>query len=359
MSRVTSCRRLLCSGLCLLGLPGCTTVPSADLGDEWEPASSDWQLVWSDEFAGPAGSAPDPSKWAPFVRGCNYNDEMQFYTDRPENLFVDGAGNLVIRAVSERYDDNHAFTSGRLETLGSMEQQYGAFEARIKLPRGKGLWPAFWLLGNDYKTRGWPYSGEVDILEMAGSDPYSVSSALHVLGYCGGGDTDLCDHVPVSRSRELPGGASYADDFHTFRFEWGNDGLRWLIDGVSYHERSKENLAKIGHPWPFDHPFFMILNVAVGGKFDGNPDSTTVFPQEMVVDYVRIYQLPGSGAQLVTGTPVSTDDRPDFPNVNCVNPTQDPASGGAAGAAGAAGEPAGGAGGESAGGTGGVSATPF
>jgi beta-glucanase (GH16 family) len=315
---------------------GCTTVPEQDVGEEWQPASNDWQLVWNDEFDGVSGGSPDPTKWAQFVRGCNYNDEMQFYTNRRENSYLDGAGNLVIQALQEDYYDpdhavTHAFTSARLETVGSMEQLYGAFEARINLPTGKGLWPAFWLLGNDYQSIGWPHSGEIDIMELAGSRPAQVSSALHAPGYCGGGGTELCAKTGLTKfSPPLANAASYADDFHVYRFEWGDTGMRWLIDGVSYHERTRAGLEAIGLPWKFDHPFFLILNVAVGGKFDGNPDTSTVFPQQMLVDYVRVYTLPGMSAPTTGQPPRSTDSRPDFPNINCVGPDAAAGVGGAA-----------------------------
>jgi beta-glucanase (GH16 family) len=350
-------------GALLTPLVGCTAVPEQDVGEDWEPPSNDWHLAWSDEFEGANGAAPDASKWAFFVRGCNYNDEMQFYTDRRENTFLDGAGNLVISANREDFfDDTHGvtlpFTSGRLETLGSMEQRYGAFEARVNLPTGKGLWPAFWLLGNDYQTIGWPQSGEVDILELAGSKPDHVSSALHVPGTCGGGGTELCAKEGLTKfSPPLPNAATYPDDFHVYRFEWTETGMRWLIDGVSYHERTRAGLEAMGMPWKFDHPFFMILNIAVGGKFDGNPDASTVFPQQMLVDYVRVYTLPGMSTP-TAGLPQSTDSRPDFPNLNCEGTN---AAGGAAGAAGAggtdtAGTDTGGAGGAGAGGTAGANA---
>jgi beta-glucanase (GH16 family) len=327
--------------LVIPSLAACTTVPEQDVGEEWRPASEDWQLVWSDDFDGPSGGAPDPTKWAHFVRGCNYNDEMQYYGNRRENSYLDGTGNLVIQALQENYFDpehgvTHAFTSARLETVGSMEQLYGAFEARINLPTGKGLWPALWLLGNDYQTIGWPHSGEVDILELAGSRPGQVSSALHAPGYCGGGDNEWCSRPGLTKfSPPLPAGASYPDDFHVYRFEWGETGMRWLIDGASYHERTRVGLEAIGLPWKFDHPYFLILNVAVGGKFDGNPDVTTVFPQQMLVDYVRVYTLPGMTPP-TTGQPRSTDSRPDFPNINCVGAEAGTGAGGAANGAGGA-----------------------
>ncbi|HTM46993.1 MAG TPA: glycoside hydrolase family 16 protein [Polyangiaceae bacterium] len=302
-----------------LALSACT-VPASGVGDHWKPPSDQWQLVWSDEFEGPAQSAPDPTKWAQYVRGCNYNDEMEFYTDSRNNSYLDGQGRLVIQAIREDYDINHKFTSGRLETLGSMEQLYGAFEARIKLPSGKGLWPAFWLLGNDFlNAQGqptWPQAGEADILEMHGSNPHQISGAIHMPGFCGGGGTQLCMSGPLSRDFVLPNGGSFADDFHVFRFEWADTGMRWLVDGKSFHERSRANMEKLGVPWVFNHPFFMILNLAVGGAFDGNPIATTVFPQQLIVDYVRVYTLPGMSGP-TQGPPRSTASRPDFPNLNC------------------------------------------
>jgi beta-glucanase (GH16 family) len=277
---------------------GCTTIPEQSIGDDWQPPATNWQLVWNDEFDGAAGTEPNPENWISRVQGENFNEELQFYTDDRANSYLDGTGNLVIKAQRQSYQD-HDFTSARLESKGLFAQQYGAFEARIRLPTGKGLWPAFWLLGDNYDQVGWPNCGEVDILELGGSEPDKVTSSLHSPGFCGGGGTPECGKGPFSRDFVLPDSQTFAQDFHVFRFEWLADGVRWLVDGQPYHARAKQTLDAYGMPWVYDHPFFIILNVAVGGLYDGNPNAQTVFPQTMQIDYVRVYTLPNQGSTSV------------------------------------------------------------
>ncbi|MFZ0885216.1 MAG: glycoside hydrolase family 16 protein [Candidatus Acidiferrales bacterium] len=246
---------------------------------------SAWTLVWSDEFNASDGSRPDPAKWKFEVGGNGWgNHELECYTNRPENSFIHD-GNLVIQALKENFTgpDHVArdYTSARITTQGLFEQAYGRFEARIKIPRGRGLWPAFWLLGNDIGTIGWPASGEIDIMENIGKEPSMVHGSLHGPGYSG--DRDYTSEY------KLPGGVHFADDFHVFAVEWEPKTVRFFVDQDLYATFTPTRLPT-GMKWVFDHPFFIILNVAVGGDWPGPPDATTTFPQTMLVDYVRVYK---------------------------------------------------------------------
>jgi beta-glucanase (GH16 family) len=244
-----------------------------------------WVLAWSDEFDGPAGSQVDASRWEFDVGGNGWgNQELQYYTDRTRNAFLSGDGQLVIQALREDYTGAdgvaRSYTSARLKTQGRFEQAYGRFEARLKLPQGQGLWPAFWMLGSDIGSVGWPACGEIDIMENIGREPSTVHGTLHGPGYSGA--------EGLSGSFTLAGGARFADAFHVFSVEWEPAAIRWYVDGQLYHERAPAALA--GRRWVFDHAFFVILNVAVGGAWPGAPDTTTVWPQTLLVDYVRIYR---------------------------------------------------------------------
>jgi beta-glucanase (GH16 family) len=243
-----------------------------------------WKLVWSDEFDGPAGSAVDSNKWAFDVGGNGWgNNELETYTSRTANAYRDG-GQLVIKALKETLTgpDNitRNYTSARLLTRNKFSQAYGRFEARIKIPYGQGIWPAFWMLGDNIGTVGWPNCGEIDIMENIGKEPTIVHGTFHGPGYSGGNG--------VTAAYSLPSG-QFSDDFHTFAVEWEPNVMRFYVDGLLYKTRTPADLPA-GTTWVFDHPFFIILNVAVGGAWPGNPDATTVFPQQMLVDYVRIYQ---------------------------------------------------------------------
>jgi beta-glucanase (GH16 family) len=252
---------------------------SAGCGGGGDPPP--WQLVWSDELEGPAGAAPDPARWSRELGGSGWgNQELQFYTDRPENAALDGAGRLAITARQESWG-GRAFTSARLTTRGQLEQAYGRFEARLQLPSGKGLWPAFWLLGSDCGRVGWPACGEIDVMESRGAQPWRVSSAAHGPGYSAGS--------ALIEAFEIPGRASLAADFHVYAVEWEPDELRFSVDGTTYHTVRASRLPAGGR-WVFDHPFFVILNLAVGGTFGGPPDATTAFPQTLWVDHVRVYR---------------------------------------------------------------------
>jgi beta-glucanase (GH16 family) len=208
------------------------------------------------------------------------NEELEYYTDSPRNAALDGNGNLVITAREDSSGGDCwygpcRYTSARLITKGRFDQAYGRFEARIKLPRGQGIWPAFWMLGNDIGTVGWPASGEIDIMEYLGHEETVVHGSLH------GPGLDTTDDYTAPHS--------FADDFHVFAVDWSPTAVTFLVDGHRYARQTRPP----GHAgWKFDHPFFLLLNVAVGGRWPGSPDETTAFPQRMVVDYVRVYAPP-------------------------------------------------------------------
>ncbi len=235
-------------------------------------------LIWEDEFEGSAGQSPDPSKWR-FDIGTDWgNEQLEYDTDRPENISLDGDGNLAITAREESYEGS-AYTSGRMSTQGRFARARGRFEARIRLPVGQGIWPAFWLLGDNFESVGWPACGEIDIMEYRGQDPNVVHGSLHGPGYSGG--------AAVTGHFVLPG-SGFDAGFHTFAIEWDASSIAWLVDGQVYQRRTADDLPS-GARWVFDHPFFILLNVAVGGHFVGAPDASTQFPQTMLVDWVRVY----------------------------------------------------------------------
>jgi len=172
------------------------------------------------------------------------------------------------------------YTSARLVTRGKFEQAYGRFEARIKLPFGQGIWPAFWMLGNNINSVGWPTCGEVDIMENIGREPFTNHGSLHGPGYSGGN--------PLTATFTLSNGEQFKDDFHVFAVEWEPREIRFYIDNTLYQMRRSSELSA-NQRWVYDHPFYLLLNVAVGGDWPGAPDATTIFPQTMMVDYVRVY----------------------------------------------------------------------
>lgn len=249
------------------------------------PQPAGWTLTWSDEFDGPNGSRPDESRWVYDLGGGGWgNQELQTYTGRAENAVIrDGA--LVITARAEPFTGGDGiareYTSARLKTRGRFSQTYGRFEARLQVPRGPGLWPAFWMLGVDIDGAGWPQCGEIDIMENIGREPLTAHGTLHGPGYSGAGG--LGTAVPS------PDGRPFADAFHVFAVEWEAGEIRWYLDGRQYFSRKPSDLPA-GARWVFDHDFFLLLNVAVGGAWPGSPDATTTFPQAMKVDYVRVYR---------------------------------------------------------------------
>jgi beta-glucanase (GH16 family) len=232
--------------------------------------------AWADEFDGPVNSAPDPAKWTYDLGGGGWgNQELETYTNLPQNVFLDGAGHLVIRV--ER--NGSTFTSARLKTQGLFAARYGTIESRIRLPFGQGIWPAFWMLGTSITSAGWPACGEIDIMENIGREPSINHGSVHGPGYSGGNS--------ISGLYTLPGSARFADDFHVFAIQWAPGMVRFSVDGVVYKTVTAASLPA-GAPSVLDNPFFLLLNVAVGGTFPGGPDASTQFPQQMVVDYVRV-----------------------------------------------------------------------
>lgn len=239
----------------------------------------DYQLVWSDEFDGDAGVLPDSSNWGYDIGGEGWgNAQLEYNSDRPENVSLDGEGHLAITARQESYMGND-YTSARIVTRDLHEFTYGRIEASIQLPVGQGIWPAFWMLGNDIDTAGWPTCGEIDIMEYLGHQPVIAHGTIHGPGYSGS--------AGLSQSYILPNG-SFDSDFHVFAIEWTEEEIRWFIDDVEYHSVTPDDLTG---PWVFDHPFYILLNVAVGGYWPGYPDETTEFPQTMLIDWVRVYQI--------------------------------------------------------------------
>jgi beta-glucanase (GH16 family) len=278
-----------------------------------EPPPAWWKRVWSDEFD---GKDIDRTRWDfdtgngfydydanQWIRGWG-NDELQYYTRKPGNAFVKD-GMLHIRALKQSLH-GCGYTSARLKTRkkdGSrlFSQKYGRFEFRAKLPTGKGVWPALWMLPQDEKYGGWPCSGEIDVMEARGQEPTRVLGTLHF-------GARWPANVHVSKEYVLPKGGTIAD-FHVYAVEWEPGEVRWSVDGHQYAAQSfwwssgKTDGARGAkpakeadlYPWPapFDQPFYLVMNVAVGGKFLGNPDKSTVFPAEMVIDYVRVYEKVG------------------------------------------------------------------
>ncbi|MBX3067018.1 MAG: glycoside hydrolase family 16 protein [Anaerolineae bacterium] len=245
-----------------------------------------WDLAWSDEFEGDAGTAINPAKWTAETGGWGWgNNELEYYTTRTENASLDGNGNLAIVARKENpgaYQCHYGtceYTSARLITKNKMEFTYGRVEGRIKVPRGQGIWPAFWMLGANIDSTLWPACGEIDIMENVGFEPSIVHGTIHGPGYSG--------TQGIGGSYEIDG--EFADDFHVFAVDWDPNVIRWYVDGNLTKTVSINDLN--GREWVFDHDFFIILNVAVGGYWPRNPDATTEFPQTMLIDYVRVYEL--------------------------------------------------------------------
>ncbi|MEJ5309149.1 MAG: carbohydrate binding domain-containing protein [Anaerolineae bacterium] len=263
---------------------------------------STWELAWSDEFDGAAGAEPDQTKWGYDIGGHGWgNAEYEYYTDERENSALTGDGQLVITATEStnpayqcQYTPANepgtcAYTSARLLTKDKFDFMYGRAEARLKIPYGQGIWPAFWSLGNNFTEVGWPNSGEIDIMENIGREPDIVHGTVHGPGYSG--------------ANGIGGGYTYTEalsnNYHVYAIEWEPDEIRWYFDDTQYFTLTHDMLPA-GAPWVFDHPFFLIMNVAVGGYWPGYPDETSVFPQTMLVDYVRVYQAPAEPERFET-----------------------------------------------------------
>ncbi|TQK50433.1 beta-glucanase (GH16 family) [Streptomyces sp. SLBN-118] len=300
MDSPRSSRRLLLSVLSVLTFATATTglaqgapAPAPKTTTAAAPAA----VTFADEFDGPAGSPVDGGKWQ-IESGDNVNNhERQYYTAGNRNAALDGQGHLVITARRENPDNYQCwygrceYTSARVNTAGRFTQAYGHVEARLKVPRGQGMWPAFWMLGNDIGQVGWPNSGEIDVMENVGFEPSTIHGTLHGPGYSGSGG--------IGAAYTLPGGQAFADAFHTFAVDWAPDSITWSVDGNVYQRRTPSDLG--GRQWVFNKPFFLILNLAVGGYWPGDPDGGTAFPQQLVVDHVRVStgdSRPGTGGAI-------------------------------------------------------------
>ncbi len=261
---------------------GCTFSTCKKEGDGQKLPKREWTLTWSEEFNDNLVASPDASKWS-FNIGVGPNNdgwgnqELQYYTDRLDVVSTDGNGNLRIVAKNENLNGRE-FISGRIMSKGKFSQRYGKIEARIKTPSGPGIWPAFWMLGNNIDTVQWPNCGEIDILEQKGTQPNTIFGSLHGPGYSGGNSKSGTYSLKNDR---------FDNDFHIYAVEWYEDRIDYFVDGYLYNRINKTDVSG---KWVFDQPFFIILNVAVGGNFVGFPNVNTAFPQTMQVDYVRVYK---------------------------------------------------------------------
>jgi len=283
------CRATICTLIRVAALVGVALFPIFASAQ----SNPGWTLAWSDEFSQPDGSSPDSTKWGYDTGGGGWgNSELENYTTRTNNVRIVN-GQLIIEARQESYQGS-SYTSARLKTQNKISWAYGRLEARIKIPRGQGIWPAFWTLGTNITSVNWPTCGEVDIMENIGKEPTQVHGTAHGPGYSGGSG--------IGGPYSLPGNATFADAFHVYAIEWTTNSIKWFVDGVQYFSIAPASLPS-GTSWVFTAPQFVLLNLAVGGQWPGNPDGTTVFPQQMVVDYVRVYaasNLAACGANVLT-----------------------------------------------------------
>lgn len=243
------------------------------------------RLVWSDDFRQEPGTKPDPARWGYDLGAGGWgNAELETYTDTAENARVVSdpfATDGRALEITARKDGSGGYTSARLLTRGKYAVRYGYIEARLQVPKGQGIWPAFWMLGEDIGTAGWPKCGEIDVMENIGKEPARVHGTLHGPGYSG--DKGL------TAGYSLPNEEPFHNRYHLYAVDWKPDAITFLVDGHAYRTVTPADLPK-DTAWVFDKPFFLILNVAVGGRWPGYPDETTVFPQSMKVDYVRVYE---------------------------------------------------------------------
>lgn len=280
---MTDMKRYMHILLALMAVAAPMALTGCEDDDNNKDVNDPWVLVWADEFNDPTpDNRPDPAKWTYEIGASGYgNQEKQNYTDRVENACYaveDNEGCLKITALADNYQGVQ-YSSARLKTEGRFATTYGRFEARMKLPYGPGMWPAFWLLGANYPTATWPLCGEIDIMENKGYQPNIVSSAVHCPGHSGGNPFTSTFGYQEQR---------FDTGFHIFAVEWDETKIEFSVDGYPYHTVLASQMLR--DEWVFNHPFFIILNLAVGGVFGGDPTDATVFPQSLYVDYVRVYQ---------------------------------------------------------------------
>lgn len=260
-----------------------------DISSQSIPAG--YSLHWSDEFSGPVGLPPDKAHWS-YDTGDNGwgNNELQNYVSDAQHAQIvsdpaaaGGRALQILVTYNGQGLTRGNFESARLLSRDKVAVQYGYIEARAHMPSGQGIWPAFWMLGADISTPGigWPECGEIDIMENKGREPGINHSSLHGPGYSG--------ENPLTATYTLPDGQEFKDGYHTFGVLWTVDLVTFSVDGHLFQTRTPADLPP-GKAWVFDHPFFLLLNVAVGGHFGGDPDATTIFPQKMLVDYIRVYK---------------------------------------------------------------------
>lgn len=278
-------QRLGAGALLALGLLACTeksnsftpappTPPVPVVNEDARNYADYTSLVWADEFDG--GGTLDQTKWMYDLGGGGWgNRELETYTNSTDNVYLTG-GNLVIKALHGPGGPND-YTSGRILTKGKQNFQYGRIDVRAQVPKGKGIWPAIWMLGSDIDQNNWPRCGEIDIMEVRGSKPRELLTTMHF-------GNSSADHRMKGTTQVQP--ADLSDAFHTYSVVRSKDLLRFFLDGQLYYTMTGSDAS----PFPFNNPFFVVLNLAVGGDFDGNPDASTTFPQQMTVDYVRYYQ---------------------------------------------------------------------
>jgi beta-glucanase (GH16 family) len=247
------------------------------------PPTAGLKLVWSDEFNGPAGSAPSARRWHLAVgRYGSADHEQEIFTSKRANSQLDGNGDLVItaRATGPGIPQTRSYTSARLDTSRLFSTRYGVIEARMKLPPGRGLWDAFWLLGDDYPQVGWPRAGELDVMEALGQEPGTVQGHIH------GPVTGASGQYQVGFVKRLS--RPLTDSFHTYGVSWAPNSVSWFLDGKVYGKATPTSLRP-NADWVFNAPFHLILNLSVGGDWAGPPDANTPFPASTVVDWVRVY----------------------------------------------------------------------
>jgi beta-glucanase (GH16 family) len=256
-------------------------VGSAVLAPVGNAATDSAAASFTDDFNGAAGAGVDGSKWVHETGDNVNNHEREWYTSGTNNASLDGQGHLVITAKKENPANYNCwygkcqYTSARLTTSGKFTASSGHVEARMKLPRGQGMWPAFWMLGSNIGSVGWPNCGEIDIMENVGFEPTTVHGTMHGPGYSGSAGIGAAYSGP-----------NFSDGFHTYAVGWSTNKISWSVDGKVYETRTPADIS--GKTWAFNHPFYIILNLAVGGYWPGDPNSSTTFPQQLVIDYVHV-----------------------------------------------------------------------
>jgi beta-glucanase (GH16 family) len=266
-----------------------------------DPGPAGWRLAWHDEFNGRVGQPADPARWSPEIGDGTAqgipgwgNNEREYYTDSRANASLDGQGHLLISVRPADgslscYYGPCEYTSARLISQDKVEIGRGRIEARIKVPAGAGLWPAFWALGSNIGQVGWPGSGEIDMMEYLGRNPNDIFGTLHGPGYSGGSG--------ITGRYTLPRAVS--DDYHVFAIEWQSDRIDWYVDDTPYHSAMRADVGT--NQWVFNKPFFMIFNVAVGGYLGGAIDAGLTFPRSMAIDYIRVFAAPDTAERFEAG----------------------------------------------------------